>query len=163
METEFDFQPADNTITNAKAVILSSEDVPETETGGQTVGQTTGVGQQTPATVTTAFDSSSRSAAITTSFDTTCPDTITTFDLAGFATHSHTKTSLAVAEKSALTSLKIFKPVFADLTLPYSLVRNEEASLSATVFNYHPAGELEVHGEGTKLTLPIHTKHSHSP
>lgn len=36
------------------------------------------------------------------------------------------------------TSVKAFKPFFADLTLPYSVIKGETFSLSATVFNYLP-------------------------
>ena len=101
-----------------------------------------------PATIPGVNNMVSRRLEVSSSFETTCPDTITTFDLSGFSGHSDKKVSLAVADTyynnaAGSQSLKVFKPVFAELTLPYSLIRNEEASLSATVFNYHDGGEME--------------------
>ncbi|XP_056594100.1 alpha-2-macroglobulin-like protein 1 [Triplophysa dalaica] len=62
----------------------------------------------------------------------TVPDTITKWATDAFCTSS---VGFGVAPSTALTA---FQPFFVSLTLPYSVIRGEELSLKATVFNYLP-------------------------
>ena len=59
------------------------------------------------------------------------PDTITTWVLQAFATS--TNAGLGVAKPYELVSFKSF---FVQLNLPYSMIRNEQVFLSATVYNF---------------------------
>ena len=59
------------------------------------------------------------------------PDTITTWVASAFA-----MSDLAGLGVSKPTSLKVFQPFFVSITLPYSVIRGEEVSITATVFNY---------------------------
>lgn len=36
-------------------------------------------------------------------------------------------------------TLRVFSPIFLDVSMPYSVVRNEQFALKATVFNYNPS------------------------
>ncbi|KAI7792335.1 alpha-2-macroglobulin-like protein 1 [Triplophysa rosa] len=60
----------------------------------------------------------------------TVPDTITKWATDAFCTSS---VGFGVAPSTALTA---FLPFFVSLTLPYSVIRGEELTLKATVFNY---------------------------
>eukprot|EP00794_Sanderia_malayensis_P006960 gene6960-7745_t len=59
------------------------------------------------------------------------PDTITTWVMQAFATS--TVTGLGVATPYSMTAFKNF---FVQLNLPYSIIRNEQVMLSASVFNF---------------------------
>ncbi len=59
------------------------------------------------------------------------PDTITTWVMQAFATN--TETGMGVAPPYELVA---FKPFFVQLNLPYSMIRNEQIMLSATIFNF---------------------------
>ncbi|KAI7800550.1 putative alpha-2-macroglobulin-like protein 1, partial [Triplophysa rosa] len=60
----------------------------------------------------------------------TVPDTITKWATDAFCTSS---LGFGVAPSTALTA---FQPFFISLTLPYSVIRGEELTIKATVFNY---------------------------
>lgn len=68
------------------------------------------------------------------------PDTITSWVASAFALSN--SSGLGISEP---TSLKVFQPFFVSLTLPYSVIRGEEVSLIASVFNY----------ESTCLTVSV--------
>lgn len=59
------------------------------------------------------------------------PDTITTWVASAFAMSD--SAGLGISQS---TSLKVFQPFFVSLTLPYSVIRGEEVSIIAAVFNY---------------------------
>ena len=59
------------------------------------------------------------------------PDTITSWVASAFAMSN--SSGLGISKP---TSLKVFQPFFVSLTLPYSVIRGEEVSIMATVFNY---------------------------
>ncbi|XP_022095185.1 alpha-2-macroglobulin-like isoform X2 [Acanthaster planci] len=59
------------------------------------------------------------------------PHTITEWVGNGFCTSA--ETGLGVADT---TTLRAFQPFFVSLTLPYSIIRGEEVTIKATVFNY---------------------------
>ena len=59
------------------------------------------------------------------------PDTITSWHLSAFAMSS--STGMGVANPSTLT---VFQPFFVSFTLPYSVIRGEQVSVIATVFNH---------------------------
>ncbi|KAK3709154.1 hypothetical protein QZH41_018067 [Actinostola sp. cb2023] len=59
------------------------------------------------------------------------PDTITSWYTTAFAMSS--STGMGVADPS---TLKVFQPFFVSFTLPYSVIRGEQVSVVATVFNY---------------------------
>eukprot|EP00928_Gymnodinium_smaydae_P015369 TRINITY_DN1567_c0_g3_i2.p1 TRINITY_DN1567_c0_g3~~TRINITY_DN1567_c0_g3_i2.p1 ORF type:complete len:1331 (-),score=254.48 TRINITY_DN1567_c0_g3_i2:57-3512(-) len=75
------------------------------------------------------------------------PDTITSWTLEAFATCDE-----GLSAVKAEVPLKVFKPFFVEMRLPYSAVRGEELDVTFAVFNY-------IEGSGTvvaslKLTLP---------
>ena len=59
------------------------------------------------------------------------PDTITRWTASAFAMSD--SAGLGISKP---TSLKVFQSFFVSLTLPYSVIRGEEVSIIATVFNY---------------------------
>ena len=59
------------------------------------------------------------------------PDTITAWYASGFGISQ--SAGLGVAEP---TELLAFQPFFISLTLPYSVIRNEEVTIPATIFSY---------------------------
>ncbi|XP_068740975.1 alpha-2-macroglobulin-like isoform X2 [Montipora capricornis] len=59
------------------------------------------------------------------------PDTITSWVASAFAMSN--SSGLGISKP---TTLKVFQPFFVSLTLPYSVIRGEEVSIIATVFNY---------------------------
>ncbi|XP_078532594.1 alpha-2-macroglobulin-like [Lissotriton helveticus] len=61
----------------------------------------------------------------------TVPDTITEWNAGMFCTSEDVGFGL-----SPIVALTAFQPFFLELTLPYSVVRGEEFTLKATVFNY---------------------------
>ncbi|NWH75333.1 A2MG protein, partial [Piaya cayana] len=61
----------------------------------------------------------------------TIPDTITEWKANAFCTSTETGFGL-----SPTVSLRAFQPFFVELTMPYSVVRDEAFTLKATVFNY---------------------------
>nr|XP_058938488.1 alpha-2-macroglobulin-like protein 1 isoform X2 [Kogia breviceps] len=61
----------------------------------------------------------------------TVPDSVTTWKAMTFCTSQSRGFGL-----SPTVGLTAFKPVFVDLTLPYSVVRGESFRLTATIFNY---------------------------
>ena len=63
----------------------------------------------------------------------TLPDTITSWRAQAFCT------SALGFGLSPDAPLLAFQPFFVSLTLPYSVVRGEEFTLRATVFNYLPS------------------------
>ena len=40
-------------------------------------------------------------------------------------------------------SLRVFSPIFLEVSLPYSVVRNEQFAVKATVFNYNERANLD--------------------
>ncbi|XP_022083908.1 CD109 antigen-like isoform X2 [Acanthaster planci] len=62
----------------------------------------------------------------------TVPDTITSWVASAFSMSA--QTGIGVAESTA--QLRVFRPFFVSLTLPYSVIRGEKLVLQATVFNY---------------------------
>ncbi|XP_059169319.1 CD109 antigen-like isoform X2 [Physella acuta] len=64
----------------------------------------------------------------------TVPDTITSWVVSAFAINSNS--GLGVAPTQA--HLKVFRPFFVSLNLPYSVTRGEQLALQANVFNYLP-------------------------
>ncbi|XP_059169325.1 CD109 antigen-like [Physella acuta] len=66
------------------------------------------------------------------SITTTVPDTITSWVVSAFAINSNS--GLGVAPTQA--HLKVFRPFFVSLNLPYSVTRGEQLALQANVFNY---------------------------
>ncbi|XP_059143995.1 CD109 antigen-like [Physella acuta] len=79
---------------------------------------------------TDAYVGANGSASITA----TVPDTITSWVVSAFAINSNS--GLGVAPTQA--RLKVFRPFFASLNLPYSVTRGEQLALQANVFNYLP-------------------------
>jgi len=61
----------------------------------------------------------------------TAPDTITTWSLEAFVT-----TPEGIAATRSATPLRVFKPFFAEVRLPYSAIRGEDLEVSIGVFNY---------------------------
>ena len=59
------------------------------------------------------------------------PDTITSWYASAFAMSENS--GMGVAPPASLTA---FQPLFVSLTLPYSVVRGEKLTFTATVFNY---------------------------
>ncbi|XP_068693904.1 alpha-2-macroglobulin-like [Montipora foliosa] len=59
------------------------------------------------------------------------PDRITSWVASAFAMSN--SSGLGISKP---TTLKVFQPFFVSLTLPYSVIRGEEVSIIATVFNY---------------------------
>ena len=76
----------------------------------------------------------------------TAPDTITSWSLEGFAV-----TSQGIAAATSGSQLKVFKPFFVEMRLPYAAVRGEELELIIAVFNYADAGSLTAQ---LQVTLP---------
>jgi len=60
------------------------------------------------------------------------PDTITTWDVSGFALSPSAGLGLPLGS----AELRVFKPLFVDLKLPYKVVRGEVLEVVMTVFNY---------------------------
>ncbi|XP_059162967.1 CD109 antigen-like [Physella acuta] len=77
---------------------------------------------------TDVYVGSNGSASITA----TVPDTITSWVVSAFAINSNS--GLGVAPTQA--HLKVFRPFFVSLNLPYSVTRGEQLALQANVFNY---------------------------
>ncbi|XP_046542511.1 LOW QUALITY PROTEIN: CD109 antigen-like [Haliotis rubra] len=63
---------------------------------------------------------------------TTVPDTITSWVASAFAVN--TQSGLGIAPTSA--KIRVFRPFFVSLSLPYSVTRGEQLALQAIVFNY---------------------------
>ncbi|XP_073822199.1 thioester-containing protein 1 allele S3-like [Musca autumnalis] len=61
------------------------------------------------------------------------PDTITTWRITAFTTHKNT--GFGIVDGS--TNIVTIKPFFLDITLPYSVKRDEIVTLPITLFNYH--------------------------
>ena len=59
------------------------------------------------------------------------PDTITSWIASAFSMSN--SSGLGVSKPA---TLKVFQSFFVSLTLPYSVIRDEEVSIIATVFNY---------------------------
>jgi len=72
------------------------------------------------------------SANGTASIETAVPDTITSWVASAFAIND--QSGLGVAANQA--HLKVFRPFFVSLNLPYSVTRGEQLALQAIVFNY---------------------------
>lgn len=65
------------------------------------------------------------------------PDTITSWVLSGFSLNEDAGFGLSDAK----TSVRVFRPFFIKLNLPYSIIRGEVVNIQAVVFNY---GKREV-------------------
>ncbi|XP_048243516.1 CD109 antigen-like isoform X7 [Haliotis rufescens] len=63
---------------------------------------------------------------------TTVPDTITSWVASAFAVNA--QSGLGIAPTSA--KIRVFRPFFVSLNLPYSVTRGEQLALQAIVFNY---------------------------
>lgn len=74
------------------------------------------------------------------------PDTITTWTLEAFSL-----TADGISAARAETPLRVFKPFFVEMRLPYAAVRGEDLELIIAVFNYADAGTLTAQ---VKVTLP---------
>ncbi|XP_059163141.1 C3 and PZP-like alpha-2-macroglobulin domain-containing protein 8 [Physella acuta] len=64
----------------------------------------------------------------------TSPDTITSWVATAFSTHPQLGLSVVKAPAKVTT----FRPLFVNLDLPLSIIRNEDYCFTATVFNYYP-------------------------
>ncbi|KAG4067690.1 hypothetical protein HA402_005462 [Bradysia odoriphaga] len=64
------------------------------------------------------------------------PDTITNWTIIAFSINPTT----GLAETSRPTTLKVFKPFFISMDLPYSIIQNEIVSIPISVFNYMEDG-----------------------
>nr|AVP12646.1 CD109 antigene-like protein 1 [Littorina littorea] len=73
----------------------------------------------------------------TATLTTTVPDTITSWVTSAFAINP--TTGLGVAPTAA--KLRVFRPFFVTLNLPYSVVRGEQVVIQAIVFNYLPTDQ----------------------
>ncbi|XP_075265431.1 uncharacterized protein LOC142357786 [Convolutriloba macropyga] len=73
------------------------------------------------------------------SFVSPAPDSITTWDLSGFSVSSSAGLGLSPAGEP--TEVRVFKPLFVDLKLPYKVVRGETLEVVASVFNYQPEAQ----------------------
>ncbi|GMT28413.1 hypothetical protein PFISCL1PPCAC_19710 [Pristionchus fissidentatus] len=67
-----------------------------------------------------------------TEYDTVAPDTITSWVASAFAVNEHS--GLGVAPTTS--KLRVFRPFFVRLNLPYSVKRGEKFALQALIFNY---------------------------
>jgi CD109 antigen len=76
------------------------------------------------------------------------PDTITSWVLTAFSNNPYTGFNSLDAPRS----LRVFKPFFASLTLPYSIIRGEVLQLSVQVFNYLATA--------SKITVTLDNKNS---
>jgi CD109 antigen len=76
------------------------------------------------------------------------PDTITSWVLTAFSNNLET----GFATMDAPKTLRVFKPFFASLTLPYSILRGEILQLSVQVFNYLATA--------SKITVTLENKNS---
>ncbi|KAJ8305165.1 hypothetical protein KUTeg_017300 [Tegillarca granosa] len=65
-------------------------------------------------------------------FSAKAPDTITSWIASAFAINKDS--GLGISSSSA--KLKVFRPFFISLNLPYSVVRNEEVVIQVNIFNY---------------------------
>ena len=63
----------------------------------------------------------------------TVPDTVTTWVADAFAISE--SSAFGIAEMPA--TVLAFQPFFVSLSLPYSVIRGEEMTVIATVFNYY--------------------------
>ena len=63
--------------------------------------------------------------------DITVPDTITSWYASAFGISK--AAGIGVAEA---TKLRVFQPFFISLNLPYSVIRGEEVTVPAVLFNY---------------------------
>ncbi|RWS07221.1 thioester-containing protein-like protein, partial [Dinothrombium tinctorium] len=66
------------------------------------------------------------------SFTSNVPDTITSFFISAFALNEETGLGLSDLK----TSVKVFRPFFVKLNLPYSVIRGETVAIQVTVYNY---------------------------
>ena len=69
-------------------------------------------------------------------FPVTVPDTITSWVMQAIAVSNTTGFGVTPP-----FSLKVFKPFFVSIKLPYSAQRGEQVSVIATVFNYKDTAE----------------------
>mmetsp|Transcript_27270 Transcript_27270/g.76935 ORF Transcript_27270/g.76935 Transcript_27270/m.76935 type:complete len:1528 (+) Transcript_27270:290-4873(+) len=104
-------------------------------------------GEQIPVKVRTKFPETWiwRSATVDSStgafsFVSPAPDSITTWDISGFSLSSTAGLGLSPAGEPAV---RVFKPLFVDLKLPYKVVRGETLQVVGSVFNYQ-AEAMEV-------------------
>jgi uncharacterized protein YfaS (alpha-2-macroglobulin family) len=72
------------------------------------------------------------------SFLEVAPDSITTWELSGFSVSSTAGLGLGRGDP---TEIKVFKPLFVDLKLPYKVIRGEVLEVVASVFNYLPEAQ----------------------
>lgn len=126
-------------------------------TAAEGSGQTAGAGATTGTPVRTFFPETwiwshvplvpGQSAQVASgTLAVTAADTITTWSLEAFAV-----TSQGISATRAETPLKVFKPFFVEMRLPYAAVRGEDLELIVAVFNYAGAGTLDAQLE---VTLP---------
>ncbi|GMH33279.1 hypothetical protein BSKO_01113 [Bryopsis sp. KO-2023] len=88
----------------------------------------------------------------------TAPDTITTYNIFGFSTHPQEGLGITnnegVAEQARLT---IFRDVFVQLSLPFSIKLGEEVTAVGSMFNYRDEeindATLEISGKGAVFAL----------
>ena len=84
-----------------------------------------------------------------TTLEVNLPDTITTWRV--YALGTSLNGLFGVAEPA---SLRVFSPIFLEVSLPYSVVRNEQFAVKATVFNYNervPLADVSFSGNLTKI------------
>lgn len=94
------------------------------------------------------------------------PDTITSWELSGFSLNDEHGFGLS----SGKTSLRVFRPFFVKLNLPYSIIRGEVLNLQCVVFNYgqrptkarvtldNQAGEFEFVEPSNEIDQDIESK-----
>ena len=76
-------------------------------------------------------------------FDVTVPDSITTWYASGFGMSHSAGIGIANAAE-----VRAFQPFFISLNLPYSVVRDEDVTVSAAIFSYLPDKCITVSNTG---------------
>ena len=68
----------------------------------------------------------------------TVPDTITTWQVNAVGISDTGIFGMASPQR-----LRVFSPIFLEVTLPYSVIRNEQFVVKATVYNYNPVTTVD--------------------
>eukprot|EP00931_Biecheleriopsis_adriatica_P097334 TRINITY_DN7109_c0_g1_i3.p1 TRINITY_DN7109_c0_g1~~TRINITY_DN7109_c0_g1_i3.p1 ORF type:complete len:1657 (-),score=378.22 TRINITY_DN7109_c0_g1_i3:147-5117(-) len=104
----------------------------DSDSGGSASGSTVTVRKFFPETwLWTDMALDAGSSVASGSLSVTAPDTITSWSLEAFATSED-----GVSAVRAETPLRVFKPFFVEVRLPYAAVRGEDLEVTIAVFNY---------------------------
>ena len=79
----------------------------------------------------------------------TVPDTVTTWVADAFAISE--SSAFGIAEMPA--TVLAFQPFFVSLSLPYSVIRGEEMTVIATVFNYYHENLTVIYSKLSQFSL----------